>query len=243
VAALVGLFLTSAAIALAWLLYRLDRMHARHRDLDGALAVVRGVKRGMVERVDGDVGWAEHYFATVYTGDPGDPELDKRLEEAWASVVERRSPMQVFPVPLAPLQLLVSSPDLVSDETVFIANVALWRIGVFNQYVRIQEDFNARLAPEIHDPHLDEDRRKAIGHAAVWIAEQMHVYGIGRANVGGAWYARLKRALDEDIARLTADRSKGFLEYSGSRRWFLVGDLGMIALVAAFAVTVIVRAC
>jgi hypothetical protein len=166
VAALVGLFLTSAAIALAWLLYRLDRMHARHRDLDGALAVVRGVKRGMVERVDGDVGWAEHYFATVYTGDPGDPELDKRLEEAWASVVERRSPMQVFPVPLAPLQLLVSSPDLVSDETVFIANVALWRIGVFNQYVRIQEDFNARLAPEIHDPHLDEDRRKAIGHAA-----------------------------------------------------------------------------
>jgi hypothetical protein len=99
------------------------------------------------------------------------------------------------------------------------------------------------LRPRYTTPISTRTDARQLVTLRVWIAEQMHVYGIGRANVGGAWYARLKRALDEDIARLTADRSKGFLEYSGSRRWFLVGDLGMIALVAAFAVTVIVRAC
>jgi hypothetical protein len=40
-AALVGLLLTAAALALAWLLYRLERLHARHRDLDAALATTR----------------------------------------------------------------------------------------------------------------------------------------------------------------------------------------------------------
>jgi hypothetical protein len=101
-AALVGLFLAAAAIALAWPLYRLERLHARHRDLEGALAVRRGVKRGMVERVGGDVGWAEHYFATVYTGSSDDKDLWERVEQAEDLVKKENWAVQVFPVPLAP---------------------------------------------------------------------------------------------------------------------------------------------
>src|SRR4051794_14210954 len=97
-AALVGLLLTAAALALAWLLYRLERLHARHRDQDAALAVLRGVKRGMVERVGRDVGWAEHYFATNYTLLPGDPEVKSRVDETHAAVL-RRDSFQVLPVP------------------------------------------------------------------------------------------------------------------------------------------------
>jgi hypothetical protein len=241
-AALVGLFLTTVAIALAWLLYRLERMDARHRDLDGALAVVRGVKHGMVDGIGDDVGWAENYFATVYT--PGGEELAARVDDASASIKRNRWAMQVFPVPLAPLELLVSPPATaghISDETVFTSNVGLWRVGVFNEFVRMQADFNARFITEIRDEHLDDDRRLALIQGAAWIAEQIHLYGIGPANVEGGWYARLKRALDGDIDRLTADRSKGFFDYSASRR-LLLGDLGMLALVAAFAVTVIVHA-
>jgi hypothetical protein len=157
-AALVGLLLAAAAISLAWLLYRLERLHARHRDLDGALAVLLGAKRGMIERVGDDVAWAELYFSTVYTiGD--DSEAQERADEA-EQLVKERWPTQVFPVPLAPLELLVSSPataGLVSDETVFIANVGLWRVGVFNHYVRVQADFNARFMVEIRDPSPTAD--------------------------------------------------------------------------------------
>ena len=242
-AALVGLFLAASAIALAWLLYRLERLHARHRDLDAALAVLGGVKRGMVNGIGDDVGWAENYFATIYT--PGGAELEQRIEDASGSIKQLRWAMQVFPVPLAPLELLVSSPasaGLVSDETVFTSNFGLWRVGIFNEFVRLQADFNARYITDIRDEDLDVARREAIARGAAWIAEQIHLYGIGRANLEGGWYARLKRALEKDIARLTDDRKTGFFDYAESRRWFLVGDVGMIALVAAFAVTVTVRA-
>jgi hypothetical protein len=70
----------------------------------------------------------------------------------------------------------------------------------------------------------------------------LHLYGIGKANAEGGWYARLKDSLGADITRLAGERSEGFFDYGRSRRWLLVGDLGMAALVAALAVAVIVRA-
>jgi hypothetical protein len=242
-AALIGLVLATVALALAWLLYRLERLHARHRDLDGALAVVRGVKRGMVERVGNDVGWAEHYFTTVYTAAPGDPEVQSRVEAAHKAVMDGTFG-QVYPVPLAPLELLLSSPatgGLISDELVFIANVGLWRVQIFNQFVRMQADFNARFMPEISDGRLDPARRKALAQAAAAIADMLNRWGVGEANVQGGWYARLKRALDADINELREKRARGFFDYARERRWLLVGDLTMAALVAASIVTLGVR--
>jgi hypothetical protein len=247
-AALVGLLLTAAAIALAWLLYRLERLHARHRDLDGALAVIRGVKRGMVERVGDDVGWAEHFFTTIYTRASDDPEVEWRVKDTYNSAYEG-DPFQVFPVPPAPLEFLVSSAatvGFVSDDTVFSANHGLWRIAIFNEFVRIQADYNARFLAELQDPNLPEARRRAIADGAVWITRMLHAFGIDEASVDKpgrvGWYVRLKRALEADITRLTADRERGFFDYGDSRKWFLLGDLGMAALVAAFALTVLIGA-
>jgi hypothetical protein len=243
-AALVGLFLTAAAIALAWLLYRLERLHGRHRDLDAALAALRGVRRGMIERVGRDVGWAEHFFTTIYTRASDDPEVERRVKETYNSAYEG-DPFQVFPVPPAPLELLVSSAataGFVSDDTVFSANHGLWRIAIFNEFVRIQADYNARFVAELQDGGLPEARRRAIADGAVWITRMLHAFGIDEANAEGGWYARLKRALKDDIDRLAEERAKGLFDYGGSRKWFLLGDLGMAALVGALAITVIVRA-
>jgi hypothetical protein len=243
-AALVGLFLTAAAIALAWLLYRLERLHARHRDLDAALAVLRGVKRGMVERVGDDVGWAEHFFTTVYTRSSNDPEVEARVKETYNSAY-KGDPFQVFPVPRAPLELLVSSPataGFLSDETVFTANHGLWRVRVFNEFVRMQADYNTRFIAELRDSDLPESRREALAEGAVWVSRMLHAFGIDEANAEGGWYRRLKQALDEDIDGLAAQRAQGLFEYGEARRWLLIGDLGMAALVAALAVTVIVQA-
>jgi hypothetical protein len=225
-AGLVGLVLAAAAIALAWLIYRLERLHARHRELDAALAVVSGVKRGMVDGIGDDAGWAELYFAIIYTDAPNDQEADRQNRNAYEAV-QNRWTMQVFPVPLAPLELLVASPGLVSDDTVFLASWALWKMQTFNQWVRMQADFNARHAVEIRNPHLDRDRREQIAGAAAWISDQIHVYGIDRANAEGGWYARLKVALDADIARLSTDRKKGLFDYPTDQLWLLAGDLAV----------------
>jgi hypothetical protein len=125
---------------------------------------------------------------------------------------------------------------------VFIANVGLWRVGVFNHYVRVQADFNARFMVEIRDPLTDSRRRDAIAEAAGWINEQIHVYGIGGANSPGGWYARLRDALDADITRLTEERGRGYFDYRDDPKWVLVGDVGMAVLVTALAVTVLVAA-
>jgi hypothetical protein len=243
-AALVGLLLAASALAFAWFLYRLERLHARHRDLDAALAVLRGVRRGMVERVGRDVGWAEHIFTTVYSSSPDDRELQLRVQAAYAAIMQRDA-YQVFEVPLAPLELLASSPatgGLISDETVFIANVGLWRVNVFNQFVRMQTDYHARFMPEIRDSQLTPDRRAAIAEGAAWISNLLHRAGIGEANATGGWYNRLKGALDGDIDRLRARRREGFFEYGGSSRWLLVGDIGFLTLVLSFALTLTIAA-
>jgi hypothetical protein len=149
----------------------------------------------MVERVGNDVGWAELFFTTVYTNAADDPEVEVRVKLTYSSARDG-DPYQVFPVPLAPLELLVSSPataGLISDETVFIGNFALWRMRIFNEYVRMQTDFNARFIPELHDSDLPSRRREAIAEGAAWISRQLHVYGIGQANAEGFGCTRASR--------------------------------------------------
>jgi hypothetical protein len=198
----------------------------------------------MVERVGADVGWAEYFFTTVYTRASNDREVEARVKAAYNSAYAG-DPEQVFPVPLTPLELLVSSPataGLVSDETVFIANNGLWRVRMFNEFVRMQAEYNARVIGELHEKDLPDNRREAIAEGSVWISRMLHVFGVDEANAPGGWYARLKDALDADIDRLTDQRAEGFLDYGEARRWFLLGDLGMAALVVVFAVTLVVGA-
>jgi hypothetical protein len=76
---------------------------------------------------------------------------------------------------------------LISEETVFAANFALWRVMIFNQYVQQQALFNALHAAEILDPATTDDRLMTLGVAAGNLSEGLHLDGIGQANADGGW--------------------------------------------------------
>jgi hypothetical protein len=229
---LAGVALAAFGLVLAWLLYRLEVAVSWRREVSAARAVLLGVKRGMVEGVGrDDVGWAEHYFRTGYDAQAA---ADRAAVDNAA--VMSRGHSYVFKVPTEPLELLIASPatgELVSDETVFAANVGLWRIGVFNQFVDMQTLFYARFFPDVVSPSTEQDRRAALAMSAEAISTLLHGQGIGEANVTGGWYQRLKAAIDADIARLDHERSVPLLSYRRDR-WLALGDLAAIGLVGAF---------
>jgi hypothetical protein len=108
-------------------------------------------------------------------------------------------------VPREPLVALVNSPsagDLIAVETVETASLALYWVGVFNQLVQQQTDFNARHLAEIRDARIEEERLAAIGRGAYEISHMVHATGIASANAEGGWYRRLSEAVETNIADL-----------------------------------------
>ena len=119
--------------------------------------------------------------------------------------IERGGFDLVFVVPTEPLEHLArASPrtGFISVETVSAANVALWRLQVFNQLVGQQTLFNALNAAEITNRSLDPERKAALAEAARGMSFTVHRHGIGLANAPGGWYRNLKEALSSDIAEL-----------------------------------------
>jgi hypothetical protein len=143
----------------------------------------------MVERVGGDVGWAEHYFATVYTGGSDDNELWERVEQAEDLMKKEKWAVQVFSCAAAPL-----------ETTRFVASDC--RLHLSRDRLHRQRRTLARPGLQRVCPHAGPRRR------------------YNSAN----------------------DREKGLFDYGESRRWFLLGDVGMAALVVAFAATVVMHA-
>jgi hypothetical protein len=76
-----------------------------------------------------------------------------------------------------------------------VASVALWQLGIFNQLVRQQTDYNALHLAEIRDDELPLARREALSKAAYSISRMLHKNGVGDA----AWYWAL-------IDQLTTNR-------------------------------------
>ena len=225
---------TSVAViglAVAWLLYRLERSGVRHREIESASAVLLAVKRGMVGGHDGEPGWGERYFSRNWT----EEEAAERARSDVNSVMERHY-SQVLVVPTTPLDALIGSAfggDLISDETLYYANVGLWHIAVFNQLVGMQDALLSQHLSEIFDEDLNVKRRYAIAEAIGSHGRMLHRRGVGEPVGPNGWYLRLSSAVDSDIDRLVSERAKR-LYPSGEQR-LIVGDL--VALVAA-AVTV-----
>jgi hypothetical protein len=232
----VALLFTASAVVLAWLTFRLERGASRQRDRAAALAVLRAVQQGIVEGLPGQRGWGEFYFATIYDS----RETQRRALET-RGMVEKHGWDQVFVVPTAPLELLATSNHggLISEETVFAANLALWRVEIFNQLVQQQAMFNAVHAPEILDRNTTGDRLTILGIVAGNLSQGIHADGIGRANAEGGWYDRLKKAVAADVERLGEAAQEPWWR---SEPRLLVGDLVVLLLVAIAAAAVIVAA-
>jgi hypothetical protein len=67
---LVAALLTTSALVVAWVIFRLEREGARRRDIAGAratlIAVQRGVVEGMPELGPAFQGWGSIYFSRIY---------------------------------------------------------------------------------------------------------------------------------------------------------------------------------
>lgn len=182
--------LTLAGLVVAVGVYLLQRAVERRRDIDAARSLLDAV-------VSGIRPWGDLYFATHY-----DHEAAKERGKQDHAAVMGGDYIQVLRVPAAPLEALLSSPavgGLIVRDTVQLASVALWHIGVFNQLVRQQTDFNTECLPEILDKRLDADRRKTLAQTAASISYMLHMNGIG----DGEWYSDLLAQLDSNRDALT----------------------------------------
>jgi hypothetical protein len=114
---------------------------------------------------------------------------------------------QVHRVPIEPLTALIEQPgvaNLIRKETVESVNFALWRIGVFNQFVQQQTDFNTLHLAEIGDPRTPHARRVVLAESARAISKSLHGDGIGDAG----WYQTLKDELGKNITELEPEPTK-----------------------------------
>jgi hypothetical protein len=217
-------------IALAWGIYRLERTAARRREIDGALATIRAVKRGMVGDEERP-GWGELYFSAIYDDKAAMERARQDVEQ-----INKRAFNQVFVVPSEPLRVIASTThggDLISDETIRAANNGLWHVGIFNQLVESQTNWLTQHAVEIGSEETTEDRRKWLAGTGGSIAHFLHWHGVGGANLPGGWYHDLKRAVDQDVTRLSKVRSR---IWNLGEWWIAAGDALVTATVVGLGV-------
>jgi hypothetical protein len=189
--------LTLLGLAIAVLLFQAQREQERRRALDAAFDLLSAVR-------DGILPWGELYFRGGY-----DEETARQRAQRDFDYVMTCGYGQVFHVPTEPLAALIASPaagGLIGKATVEAANVALWQLGVFNQLVRQQTDFNASHLAEIRDGTLPQTRRQAIADAAYSLSGMLHAQGIGDAS----WYAALMRELEANMRELADRRAEGW---------------------------------
>ena len=229
--------MTALALAVAWFAFRVERASSRRRDIQAARAALVAVKRGMVEGrpAGGDpyFGWGTIYFGNEYNAVTA---YNAGLDAA--RLVEQGGSYQVFAVPSAPLERLATAGgvgDLISEETIFAANFALWRVGVFNQLVEKQTAFNVQHAAEISDDSLPAGTRKAISLAAQELNIALHLDGIGLAARPDGWFGGLTAAVNDDVARLDSMAATPWWHYSHDRHLMVV-DVFVVALVVVIAI-------
>jgi hypothetical protein len=228
----------AATYVLAWLIFRRERAASRRHDVTAVRAVLLAVQRAIVlgipELGDEYQGWGRLYFARAWNGSTA-----LQAGDTARKLVERGGSYQAYRIPVASLERLATpawAEGLLSEETVFAANFALWRVNVFNQMVEKQTSFNVAHAVEIADGKTSAGRRQAISLAAREINIALHLDGIGLASGDGGWYRRLMEAVAADVRRLDRMReSAWWRNYSGA--WhLLIGDLAaVLACVALLA--------
>jgi len=224
-----------AALAVAWLVYRIERTATRRRDIVSARALLGGLWRGMVDGQAGVPGWGELYATSNHTSN-----LTSKVTEdaaATSSTPEElllRTCAQLLVVPTAPLGALISSPhagDLISETTIYFANIGLWHLEVFNQLVVQRSQLLTQYQVRISEKKLGERRRSLIARTLGSQAAALQRRSVVGSSTDGEWYRELKASVESDIARLDAALAKRWYP-AGERRLALGDATAMIAVLA-----------
>ena len=186
---LAGDIVVFAALTLTAIIWVAQHSGTIRREINSTLELLRTVRDGVRQ-------WGDKYFESDYSGDNG----NRRAHDDYVRMMSG-DPASNFRVPTEPFVVLVQQPEtglLIERRTIQAANVALERIGSFNQYVQQQTDFLAFHMAEIKNPSLPAEQREPIAWAAERISQMIHNDGIGN----GAWYREFFDAIEENIRNL-----------------------------------------
>lgn len=188
---LTGDIVVFVALALTATIWLAQHSGTIRREINSTLELLRSVRDGVRE-------WGGKYFDADYSGENGTRRAHIDYER-----MMNRDPDSNFMVPTDSFVVLVQQPEtglLIERRTIQAANVALERIGSFNQYVQQQTDFLALHMAEIKDPLLPTEKLEPIAWAAERISQMIHSDGIR----DGTWYREFFDALEENIRNLEA---------------------------------------
>jgi hypothetical protein len=120
---------------------------------------------------------------------------------------------QNFRVPTEPVVSVIEQADKgwIHRKTIEAANLALWRLGIFNQLVQQQTDFNAAHLSEFGDPSTTSAHRNTLANAAKKVSNMIHGDAIGDTR----WYPNLITEIDRNIQALEQRKKRWW-----SRRGF-----------------------
>jgi hypothetical protein len=185
----VGLVIAGIGVFVALRIYRRQQYDSDLREINATTSLMTAVR-------DGIRSWGHPYFLPKYDHDAA----EARAEED-AQAILHRSFRQNFRVPTDPLVSLIMQPGegrFVTREVTRSVNIALSRMGQFNQLVQEQTDFLGAHLPQIYNPHTNEQVRGALADSARQISMIIHGTIIGN----DGWYNNLVTALDMNIVQL-----------------------------------------
>jgi hypothetical protein len=180
-----GDLLVLVGLGLTYVVYRRQSFDSYTRQVRSAVAVLRAVRNGV--SLWGD----QHFGGDGYTAETA----WKRAQDDYVAV-KAGTYSQNFRVPVEPIVALIQQPGegrFINRATIEAANIALWRLGSFNQLVQQQTDFNALYLSQ--GQALGDEQREELAKAARQISMMIHESAIGDAQ----WYRNLMRVIETNI--------------------------------------------
>jgi hypothetical protein len=175
-----------AALALAWLIFRLDRRGSDAGEVRAATTLLRGV-RDQFFYVFGPA-----YFAGIWT-----PEASEQRAREQVGKMDHVNLLPVEPIAALVADQRGVEAGLISADTMNHGTLALWHVNRINEFIRRQSVFNAIHAPDFFDSSLlRRSRRKAVIEGSVQISIQLHRDVIRDAR--DDWYRPFEQCVDQD---------------------------------------------
>lgn len=205
---------TFFAIALAWLVFRVERHGHRVREVSAARATLSTLGNAMED-------WGKAYLGNEWddarVAKAGIDARDAILKGSW---------YQVFRVPVDALTVVLASSaigDLITRDVAKATSFARWQVERLNQYVDQQTQLVMNASTTLV---LRPDRRSDMANLVGEQSRMLHAWAIKEAK---PWYVELCEAIDGNRKELETGGLKARFFKSGDC-WVWLGDVGFLAL-------------